>query len=461
MKLWRLHNLLDYWKKLTSGSVNRKILSAAITVAFGTGLVKVMAALKEIVIAWKFGTGDELDAFLIALLVPEFIINVVAGSFNAALIPTYIRVREQQGIKAAQRLFSGATVWSLGLLGITTIFIVASAPQYLPQLASGFSAEKISLTFKLLCVISPIVMLTGVVTIWSAVLNAGERFALTALSPIITPIITIVLLLFGAKFWGVFALGVGLVGGAFLEITLLGIALRRQKVSLLPRWYGFDDNLRQVASQYAPMIAGGFLMCSTGIVDQAMAATLLPGSVAALNYGNRLTAFPITLMTQALSTAVIPYFSKMVAHEDWVGVSQTLKRYMKSIFAAALPIALLLIIFSEPIVKILFQRGLFTANDTQLVANIQAFNALQIPLRGPGILVVRFISATRSNQILMWGSGFNLTINIVLDYLFIQWLGVAGIALSTSCVYIFSFFFLLFFAVKKLQKKAIVPNTSE
>ncbi|MHC5830090.1 MAG: lipid II flippase MurJ, partial [Nostoc sp.] len=74
----------------------------------------------------------------------------------------------------------------------------------------------------------------------------------------------------------------------------------------------------------------------------------------------------------------------------------------------------------------------------------------------PGILVVRFISATRSNQILMWGSGFNLMINIALDYLFIQWLGVAGIALSTSCVYMFSFFFLLFFAIKKINKKSII-----
>ncbi|MBN3907570.1 MAG: polysaccharide biosynthesis C-terminal domain-containing protein [Nostoc sp. NMS1] len=458
MKIWQLHNLLDYWKKLTSGSVNRQILGAAITVAFGTALVKVVAVVREIVIAWKFGTGDELDAFLIALLVPEFIINVVAGSFNAALIPTYIRVREEEGAKAAQRLFSGATVWSLGLLGITTILIVASAPLYLPHLASGFSAEKVNLTFKLLCVISPIVMLTGIVTIWSAVLNAGERFALTALSPIMTPVITIVLLFLGGKFWGVFALAVGLVGGAVLEITLLGIALRRQRVSLLPRWYGFDDNLRQVANQYAPMIAGGFLMCSTGIVDQAMAATLLPGSVAALNYGNRLSAFPITLMTQALSTAVIPYFSTMVAREDWVGVRHTLKHYMKSIFAVTLPISLLIILFSGTIVQILFQRGLFTANDTQLVANIQAFNALQIPLRGPGILVVRFISATRSNQILMWGSGFNLMINIALDYLFIQWLGVAGIALSTSCVYMFSFFFLLFFAIKKINKKSIITN---
>ena len=108
-----MQKFINLWKKLTSGSTNRKIFGAAVKVGLLTGLVRVAAVVKELVVAWKFGTGDTLDAFLIALLVPSFIINVVAGSFNAALIPTYIQVREQEGTKAAQRLFSGATVCGL------------------------------------------------------------------------------------------------------------------------------------------------------------------------------------------------------------------------------------------------------------------------------------------------------------------------------------------------------------
>ena len=133
-----MQKFLNTWKKLTSGSINRKILGAAITVAVFAILVKLTAVVKELVVAWRFGTGDALDAFLIALLVPAFIITVVAESFNAALIPTYIRVRDQEGTKAAQRLFSGTTVWSMGLLGITAILIVLTAPLYLPYIASGF-----------------------------------------------------------------------------------------------------------------------------------------------------------------------------------------------------------------------------------------------------------------------------------------------------------------------------------
>jgi putative peptidoglycan lipid II flippase len=446
------------WQDLTHGSVNRQIFGAAMIVASLTILVKLLGTAKELAVAWKFGTGDHLDAFYIGLLIPEFIINIVAGSFNTALIPTYIRVREQEGITASQKLFSSATLWSVGILGITTLLIIGCAPFYLPFLASGFSPEKLDLTFKLLCVISPIVMLTGIVTIWTSVLNAGERFALGALTPIMTPLLTIMLLV-GAPSWGIFGLASGLVGGAILETILLGIALRRQGMSLWPRWYGFDQHLRQVTQQYIPMIAASFLMCSTGLVDQAMAATLAPGNVAALNYGSRITALPITLITTALSTAVIPYFSKMMAKGDWVELRYTLYRSIKIVSIIAIPIAILLVVFSQNIVQILFQRGSFTASDTQLVAQIQICYALQIPLRGAGTLVGKLISTARANQILMWGSTGNLIVNIGLDYLFMNWFGVAGIALSTTCVYLFSSAFLFFWANQIIDQQTARSST--
>ena len=435
-----MQKLLYTYRKLTSGSVNRKIFGAAVTVALMTMLVKVAAVFRELVVAWRFGISDALDAFFIALLIPSFIISVVAESFNAALIPTYIRVREQEGNQAAQRLLSGTIVWSMGLLGVTTILILATAPLYLPYLASGFTPEKIDLTFHLLCAILPNVLLSGIIVIWSAVLNAGERFALAALSPITTSIITIILLLMFPS-WSVFSLAAGLVGGAALEISLLGVLLRKQGISLRPKWHGFDTHMRHVAKQYVPMIAGAFLMCSTLLVDQSMAAMLLPGSVAALNYGNRLVALPINIATQALGTAVIPYFSKMVAEQNWKGVRHTLKHYMRLIFFITVPLTVLIVIFSDLIVKIMLQRGSFTANDTYLVAQIQSFNALQIPFYVANILVVKLISALRANYILMYGSLINLTANIILNYLFMQKLGIAGIALSTSCVYMISFSF--------------------
>ena len=451
MKSSLIQMFLGFWKKFTTGSINRQILGAAIIVSFGTGLVKIAAIIKELVVAWRFGTGDEVDAFLIALVIPEFIKNVVAGSFNAALIPTYIQVREEEGIESAQRLFSGATICSLGLLVITTILLLVTSPLYLHKLASGFSPDKLALTFKLLFAVSPIVALSGLLATWSAVLNAGERFALASLSPLITPTITIALI-FLVPSWGVFNLSGGLAIGAFLELVLLGQALRKQGIAIRPQWYGLDIHLRQVMSQYAPMITGSFLMCSSNLVDNSMAADLAAGSVAALNYGYRVTASPLNLLSSALSTAVIPYFSKMIAREDWMGVRHTLRKYMRTISLVTIPLTLILVIFSENIIMILFQRGAFSASDTHLVAQIQTYFALQIPFYIATMLVVRLISSMRLSKIFILGSSLNLIINITLNYVFSQWIGVAGIALSTTCVYIFSFLFLSFFIMRQLKK---------
>jgi putative peptidoglycan lipid II flippase len=438
--LEQVQPLRDRWKKLTTGSINRQIFGAAVTVASMTVLVQMAFAGRELVVALRFGTGDALDAFLIAVIIPLFIIDVVAGSFNSALIPTYIQVREQEGATAAQRLFSGVMVWSLGLLTITTVLVILAAPLYLPLVARGFSPQKLDLTYRIVCLISPMVFLNGIKVIWSAILNARERFALAAIVPIITPTLSSILLLICPS-WGIFALVTGLVSGAMLELIILGIILKRQKVSLIPRWYGFDPHLRVIAGQYAPMIIGSFLMSSTNLVDQSMAAMLSPGSVAALNYGNKVIAFLLGVSSTALGTAVIPYFSNMVTSKDWRNVRQTHNKYMKLIFIVTVPLTIFIVLISEPLVEVLFQRGAFTSESTKLVAQVQSCFAFQIPFYVSGILVVRLISSIRANHILMWAAVFNLLINISLNYLFIQWLGVQGIALSTSCVYFFCLLF--------------------
>lgn len=446
-----MQRLLRNWKKLTTGSPNRQIFSAALTVGVMTVFVKVGAAGKELVVAWIYGTGDALDAFLIAFLVPSFITSVIAGSFNAALIPTYIRVREQEGVETAQKLLSGVTVWSLGLLVIATSLMVIAAPLYLRWLATGFSPEKLDLTFRLLCAIAPIVLLDGMIAIWGAVLNAGERFALAAVSPAITPVSTIIFLLIGKSF-GIFALVGGLVCGSLLELLLLGAALKHQGISLRPRWYGFDTHLRQVAGQYAPMIAGSFLMSSTVLVDQSMAAMLSPGSLASLNYGSKLITFPMGLATTALSTAVVPFFSTMVVQKDWNGMRFTLKRYLLLIFAVSVPLTLGICLFSEPLIQLFFQRGAFTAEDTRLVAHIQTFYALQIPFYISLVFIARLVSSMRLNQVLFWASLLNLLNNIFFNYILLQNLGIAGIALSTSCVMIFSFLLMILFVLNRLNQ---------
>jgi putative peptidoglycan lipid II flippase len=448
----KLMEFLTLWREHTNRSVNRKIFGAAVTIATLTAVTKVAVVVKELIVAWRFGTGDNLDAFLIASLIPALGINVIANSFSSALIPTYILVRESEGPEAAQKILSGITAWSLALLSLATMILILGAKLYLPWLASGFAAQKLQLTFDLICVMAPIVLFSGLANIWGAVLNAAERFALVALSPIITPSVTVIFLLL-LKPWGIFALATGALCGACCEMVVLGGALKLHGISLRPRWYGFSDHLRQVVTQFSPRVAASLLRSGSTVADRAFASMLPSGNVAALSYGNRVTGSVVSIAELALGAAIVPYYSKMVAHRDWKALRHTLKRYLLLLLVLSIPVVTVLFVFSRPIVEVVYQRGSFTASDTQLVAKVQALYALQIPFFVGNILVARLLASLLATHITMWAAAIHLLITIALDLIFIRLIGLPGIALTASCAASITLLFVLSHSVRILGKQ--------
>ena len=430
--------LSSYLQASASLTPGRKIFNATISVAVCAAIAALVTTAKELVVARWFGRGDALDAFLIAFLLPSFLVNLVSGSFNSAMIPTFIQVREREGREAAQRLFSGVMVVSLGLLVGVSILVGVLAPQFLPLLGSGFTPAKLLLTRRLLYCLLPFIVLSGLAVAWAAVLNAGEQFGLPALSGMLPPLFIMVFLLLLGRAWGIFALAVGTVTGVALQACILGWLLRERGVRLELRWYGWDPSLRQVIGQYAPMLAGALLMGSTELINQSMAAMLEPGSVAAMNYGRKVVSLFIVIGATPLSTAALPYFSQMVASRDWSGCRKTLTTYSRSIVLVTVPLTLALVAFSHPLVKILFQRGAFTAADTNVVSRVQAFLSLQIPFYVLANLGVRLVSALKRNSVLMVIAGVNMVANVIFNLILMRYAGVAGIALATSLVYLVS-----------------------
>lgn len=445
-------NLLGPWERLTSGSTNRQVFRAATTIVVLTCVAKLASIAKELLVARRFGTGSTIEAFLVAILIPMLAVNIISSSFSMSLIPTYINVRERDGKEAAQRLLSGITVWALLLLVGTTITILLGSRLYLPWIASGFNQRKLDLSFQLLVMVSPLIVFSGIANIWGAVLNAGERFALVALAPIITPSVT-VLVLFIQRY-SIDALPIGMVLGAGLEMILLGLALRLRGISLRPRWHGLNDDLRLVGKQFGPRIGASAMRSGSVVVDRSLAATAAPGSVAALNYGNRVVITLLAVIGAALGSAITPYYSKMIANRDWRGVRHTLKRYLLLLFLASIPLVMALSFLAVPIVRVIFERGSFRAKDTQLVAQIQAVYALQIPFYLSNVLLSRLLSSFLVSQITFWAAGINIGLNIILDILLIKMMGVPGIALATSCASMATFCFLLYHSLKILRRRS-------
>jgi putative peptidoglycan lipid II flippase len=449
----KVRDLWEWWSQWQHRSINRRIFAAMVTVASLTVIVKLAAAIKEVVTAYRFGTSDYLDAFLIACILPQFGANLIGGSLNAALIPAYIQMQERHGRDEAQRLLSSVMVLTTCVLLGVCLLMALMAPYILPILASGFEDEKLALTQSIYYLMLSTLVLSGVSTIWGAVLNAHHRFALVALVPMITSIVTILALTVSPGRWSSYVLAIGAVAGALLEIVALGLGLSRTNISIIPRWSGISPDIKQVMGQYLPMIAASFLMGGAGVVTQAMAAGLDSGSVAALGYGNKVVNLIVGIGAVAVSTAVLPHFSKMVALKDWTGLRHTLATYTRVLVLASVSVTLVLICFSEPLVALLFERGAFSRKDTHLVSQVQTMFLLQIPPYIAGMLFVRLISALKSNQAMLWGNLINLTVCIALGAILMPIMGVAGIALATSIMCMVSFGYLMTVALCVLRRQ--------
>ncbi len=441
-----------YFKSLQTGTINRRIFGAAVTIGALTLIVQFVGLAKDLLVAAQFGTSDALDAFLMAMVVPTFIINIVAGSFHSALIPIFVRVKDKEGEKAAQELFSRLTVYCAAFLLLVLLFIGFLGHLIMPLMASGFHKEKVALTQDLFYWLLPMIVFQGMIVIWSATLNTYGRFSLPAIAPVLLPLITMIVLISVGSRLGIYSLVIGTIGGFALQLIMIGLGLRSQGLRLRERWEKNNAQIREMMGQYLPIVAGAALMSGTMLIDQAMAAALQPGSLSALNYGGRLVTAVLGLTAASIGTAAFPYFSKQVADKDWGTLRQMLTDYLRWIFAITVPISLLIYVFSEQIVRLLYERGAFLPEDTYLVARVQSFLIFQIPFYISGILVVRVISSLQANQILMWGSGVNLLFKIIMNYLFMGWLGVAGIALSTSVMYFVSFIFVYVFVIMSLNK---------
>jgi putative peptidoglycan lipid II flippase len=456
-----LERCVLWWKWRSSASINQQILLATLLVGGLTVLVHVATAGKELLIAYHFGTTDELDAFLIASLLPNLAVAVLGGSFSSAVLPFYIEIQQRDGRRAAYETYTNVLTVAIAiLLMASTLFGLFIVP-LLSVADIGFSPEKLRLTSWLFVLTLPTLLIKGITSIWSAVLNADNRFGSATFIPVVTPVMIIVALIEKGQEWGIYTLVIGALGGSLLEAILLAWRLSQLSIPVLPRWNGWTPVLSRVMCQYGSLVAGAVLMSSTTLVDQAMAATLGPGSVAALNYGGKVVSFTIAAGAMALGTAVLPHFSRMVAASDWSGLRHTLRTYVKWIAMATVPLTIAVIAFSEPLVRVMFQRGAFLAADTEVVSRVQAFLILQLPFYVTGILVVRLISSLKANFVLVWGCVLNFIVNVVLNYVLMQWLEVAGIALSTSVVYLVSLVYLsvMLFRILKRFESPQAMNT--
>lgn len=465
--LYYQNNEITYPMQKASSSADfkdtvKKIFYAATTIGIVSIGIKVIGFFREFMLAHIFGVSDVLDCFILAFTLPSFFINVVSGAVSNSAIPAFIDIRVQAGREAASRFLESISALAVVLLTVITAILALGGPYLIGLLNSDASESKLGLTTQLLFVLLPSIALGVMATFWSSIANASERFLMAILSQALVPVTSVIALAVATRFETdrtalIHVLSWSVVIGTAFQAAFTGWLVKRLNGTIGVKWHGYNDQINKVVRQFLPIASGSMLMTGTVLIDQSMSAMLEAGSVSALSYANKVTSSFLDLGIITLGTAVLPYYSKLVSEQKWSALKETNRFYQRLIFLMSIPLIGLFWLFGQDLIRLLFERGAFTSKDTQLVFFVAGCLLLQAPFHVAGILKVRMISALKANHFLIFGNILSLSLNVSLNYVLMQKMGVAGIALSTSIVFAASYCYLstaLHFKLKSSMEKS-------
>jgi putative peptidoglycan lipid II flippase len=428
-----------------------RILFGIMTVGGISAVAKFVFIIKGAVIGRQFGVSDDLDAFYMAFLLPSFISELFAGATVVTFTPLYVRIWENDGRGAAQKFFALITTRATLMLTAGSILLWAISPRLLPLFAGSFNPAKVSLIRALFPYLLLSIPLSVISAIFVAVMTAKDRLALATMPAVINGVIVTLSVYAFAERWGIYAVVAGMAAGLVGQVVALVVGLKCLDLWPALRWYGRTPQAASFLKQFMILVAGSSVINLVDVADQYSAAAIGPGSVSALNYGNKLAPLVVGLAGVALTTSVLPHFSTLVATGDRSAVKHILKVYSILILLVTVPATLLLIYFSPAIVSVLFEGRAFLSQDTLRVAAIQRLFLLQLPLHVLGLLFVSLLWAMRANWVFLVINPACLLVKVCLNNVLISQYGVAGIGLATTITYSISCVLLLL-AVARLMK---------
>ena len=375
---------------MSSSASSSGLARSASVLAAGTLASRVLGLLREMLIAAFFGASGQVSAYRVAAQVPILIYDfLIGGMLSAALVPV-LSDYARRGQAEFARLVGALLALATFVLALLALLLLLFAPQLAALLAGGFTAHDpalLDLTAQLIRILSPLVWLLSMAGVAAAVLYALQRFTLPALATAVFNLGVVLAVPVLAPSLGIYSLPLGLLLGSSAQLALMAFDLRRGGVSLRPSFQWRHPALRRIFWLYLP-IAGGLLVSLFQVgLDRRLASGTGESSIAWMANATTLQQLPLGLISVAISLAALPRLSQFYAAGDEAGYRQTLGRGLRMLSLLIAPAAALLWLLGEPITRVLFQRGAFTAADTaQVVAALNIyvigmlFAALDYPL---------------------------------------------------------------------------------
>lgn len=398
----------------------RGIGLAAIILAVSFLVSRVLGVVRDRMLTGTFGAGKDLDAYLAAFRIPDFLYAfLVIWGLSAVFLPLFSEYMAQDKEKAWRFVNNMMAVYAL-FLGVGSLFAIFFMRQLVSLVAPGFEGAQLDTAVLLsrFMLISPLFFAFSAIS--AGVLQYFQKFVAYALAPIVYNFSIIAGIVFFAPSFGVFGVAMGVVVGALLHFLIQVPPLYATGFSFKPRISFADSQVRKALLLSVPRTIAGVAHQINGIVMVAFASLLSAGSITVFTIAEHMYYFPVGVIGISMATAVFPLLSKSQAAGDLKSFSSALFSSLWRIVFVALFASLLLFFLKEQIFRVVYLSGGFTVANVDLAAAVFGVLTLGIVFQSVIPLLVRAFFALQDTIAPTVAGVSSVFFNIALSYVFLR-----------------------------------------
>ena len=421
---------------------------------------RVLGLLREQVFAALFGAGFFYDAFIVAFRIPNLLRDLFAeGALSAAFVTVFSAYDKQRTQEETWQLAVNVLNFILLLLSFITLVMIFFAGEIVTLLAPHFSliAGKTAITVKLTRIMLPFLVFISLAAVVMGILNTKGRFFVPAIASSFFNLGSLIggtslaFILPHFEQPAIVGMAIGTLIGGLLQLAIQLPALYkcgfRYKMAVRLK----DPGLRRILALVAPATIGLSATQINLFINTNFATSCAEGSVSWLNYAFRLVQLPIGVFGVALSIAMLPVLAKQAADKNIGAMKETMVSSLTMVFSLTVPATAGLIILAQPIIRLIYQHGAFTALDTLATAEILCLYAIGLFAYSANKVLVPAFFALDKTKYPVIGSFLSILINIVIIWFTLDTYQHRAIALSTSCTMLINFVFLMVVLYRNLQ----------
>ena len=404
--------------------------SNAVILIFTTVLAKGLGFGREMSLAYVYGASPVSDAYFVAFSIPTIIFAGIGSAMLTSYISSYSRIQQQNPRRLRRFTDTVITMVILISLAIMCLFWLLKRP-IVKLFALGFEGETLELAISFSQVIIISLLFIGVYFILQGYLQIhGSYFAVGMVSAPLN--LCVIASMFLSVQHGQEVLGWGVVAGYFASFLMLYLAAKGNRFSYRPNFNFRTPEIRRLLLVVVPIFLGKAITELNTMIDRTIASILPAGSISALSYGNRVIGFVTAVFVISVTTAAFPQMSRLSAMKSHRKLKRTFARSIGLMSLMVLPISAGVILFAEEIVGMLFQRGAFTAYDTQRTAEVVTFYAIGLIFFSIKEVALNLFYAIEDTITPTINSVLAILINVGLNLILIKPMAHKGLALATT-----------------------------